>query len=77
MFISTKEKNSLLHRIASLELSLEGLAKTLEYIQIKLYKPKPAKKPKTALQKQKQREYMRRYVARKKLEKQNANSVSA
>ena len=44
--------------------SLEGQVDTLQ--QIAAFKPK---KPKTLAQKAKQREYMRKYVARKKAEK--------
>jgi hypothetical protein len=65
MFISTKEKNRMLHKIASLELSVEGLYTSLRFIEAKLHKPAE----KTALQKKKQAEYMRKYTARKRAEK--------
>jgi hypothetical protein len=67
MFISTKEKNLMLHRIASLELSVQGLYTTIRFLEEKLHKPKP--KPKTEAQKAKQAEYMRKYTARKRAEK--------
>lgn len=65
MFISTKEKNRMLHKIESLELSVEGLYTSLRFIEAKLHKPAE----KTALQKKKQAEYMRKYTARKRAEK--------
>ena len=65
MFISTKEKDHMLHKITSLELSVNSLYASLRLIEEKLSKPKP----KTAAQKAKQAEYMRSYTARKRAEK--------
>lgn len=73
MFISTKEKNQMLHKIASLELSVQGLYTSLRILEEKLHnapkKPKKPKVQKTEAQKVKQREYMRQYKARKLAEK--------
>lgn len=57
----------MLHKIASLELSVQGLYTSLRIIEEKLGK-KP-KVRKTEAQKIKQREYMRAYKARKLAEK--------
>jgi hypothetical protein len=65
MFISTKEKDLMLVKIASLELSISSIYASLRLIEEKLSKPKP----KTAAQRAKQAEYMRKYTARKRAEK--------
>ena len=70
MFISTKEKNQMLHKIASLELSVQGLYTSLRIIEEKMSKtPEKPKRQTTAAQRAKQREYMKKYKARKKAEK--------
>ena len=70
MFISKNEKDQMLQKIASLELSLSSVFASLRILEAKLAKSqeKP-KKQTTAVQRAKQREYMRAYKARKKAEK--------
>jgi predicted transcriptional regulator YheO len=65
MFISKDEKDLILHKIASLELSVANVYTALRLLEEKI--PKPAQK--TAFQKKKQAEYMRKYTARKRAEK--------
>ena len=69
MFISKKEKDLLTHKIASLELSVSGLYTSLRFIEEKLHTAQPVKKQKTAAQKAKQAEYMRKYTAKKREER--------
>jgi len=65
MFISKDEKDLILHKIASLELSVANAYTALRLLEEKI--PKLAQK--TAQQKKKQAEYMRNYTARKRAEK--------
>ena len=68
MFISTKEKDLMLVKIASLELSVQGLHTTVRILEEKLHKL--SRKAITPEQKAKQAEYMRKYTAKKRAEKQ-------
>ena len=83
MFISTSDKKHLLDQakiISALikDMSLAATEITALKAKIKVLEGKktPAKKKLTEAQRAKQREYARRYNAKKKLEKQNGNSVS-
>ena len=76
MFISIEEKKRIFDKIDGLTSHNERLATEILVLKakVKVLEAKPApvvkpKKPKTADQKAKQREYMRKYVARKKAEK--------
>jgi hypothetical protein len=73
MFISNQEKQYLFDQIKGLSKDMSLAASEITYLKakIKILDAKPApvvkpKKPKTAAQKLKQREYMRRYNAKKK-----------
>lgn len=73
MFISNKEKIGIWSRLVALEQKIVDLTekvKTLESID------KEKIKERINRQKELQRTYNRRYMAKKRLEKQNANSVS-
>jgi hypothetical protein len=75
MFISKQEKQYLFDQIKGLakDMSLAASEITFLKAKIKVLEGKPApvieKKPKTAAQKKKQAEYMRKYTARKRAEK--------
>ena len=76
MFISIEEKKRIFDKIDGLTSHNERLATEILVLKakVKVLEAKPApvvkpKKPKTLAQKAKQREYMRKYVARKKAEK--------
>jgi hypothetical protein len=76
MFISNEEKKYLFDQIKSLSKDMSLAASEVTYLKakIKLLEAKPApvvkpKKPTTIAQKAKQREYMRRYKAKKAAEK--------
>ena len=80
MFISNKEKNKIEEALKAICIRLEHLSTDILYLSGKVKalegnKPAPKKKL-TEAQRAKQREYMRRYKAKKKLEKQNATSIS-
>jgi hypothetical protein len=73
MFISNQEKQYLFDQIKGLSKDMSLAASEITYLKAKIkildVKPAPVvkpKKPKTAAQKLKQREYMRRYNAKKK-----------
>jgi len=73
MFISNQEKQYLFDQIKGLSKDMSLAASEITYLKAKIKildaKPVPVvkpKKPKTAAQKLKQREYMRRYNAKKK-----------
>jgi hypothetical protein len=84
MFISTKEKNQIVLSIKELQDQTRDLTSEILYLKAKLKaaegnifvlkeiskqnEPKP-KKQMTAAQRAKQREYMRKYTARKRAEK--------
>lgn len=70
MFISKTEKDRINSRIQSLEVCIDNLTKALSALS-----SKPKKKSLTPEQKEKQREYIRAYYARKKAEK--AQQVAA
>jgi uncharacterized protein YeaC (DUF1315 family) len=70
MFISNFEKNRINSRIQSLEICVDNLTKALSALS-----SKPKKKPMTPEQREKQRQYVRAYNARKKAEK--AQQVAA
>ena len=82
MFISNKEKLHLIDRVKLVDALIKDMS--LMSTEITMLKAKVkvlegVKKPKkvvTEAQKAKQREYMRNYKAKKKLEAQNGNSVS-
>jgi hypothetical protein len=83
MFISTKEKNEIVSSIMELQKQTRDLTSEILYLKAKLkaaegnifvlkqetekIKPKPKKK--TLAQLKAQREYMRKYTARKRAEK--------
>jgi hypothetical protein len=76
MFISKDEKKYLFDQIKSLSKDMSLAASEVTYLKakIKVLEAKPApvvkpKKPTTIAQKAKQREYMRRYKAKKAAEK--------
>ena len=76
MFISKQEKQYLFDQIKGLSKDMSLAASEITYLKakIKILDAKSAsvdkpKKPKTAAQKAKQREYMRKYTARKRAEK--------
>lgn len=87
MFISTFEKERLKSNIESLSklvgdmnaevLYMAAKIKALEAQALQLKKrDKPAKKKLTEAQRLKQREYARKYQAKKRLEKMNGNGIS-
>jgi hypothetical protein len=76
MFISNQEKKYLFDQIKSLSKDMSLAASEITFLKakIKILDAKPApvvkpKKPTTIAQKAKQREYMRRYKAKKAAEK--------
>jgi hypothetical protein len=76
MFISNEEKKYLFDQIKTLSKDMSLAASEITFLKakIKVLEAKPAsvvkpKKPKTAAQKAKQAEYMRRYTAKKRAEK--------
>lgn len=80
MFISNKERIQIKRDIETLSKIVGDLNAEVVYLGAKVKaleakKPK-VKKPVSEAQKAKQREYMRNYKAKKKLEAQNGNSVS-
>ena len=79
MFISTVEKMHLKNSLESLSKIVNDMNAELVYLSAKVKAMegrKPAKKKMTEEQRKKQREYARRYQAKKRLEKQNGHSVS-
>jgi enoyl-CoA hydratase/carnithine racemase len=86
MFISAFEKERLKTNIENLSKLVGDMNAELLYMGAKIKaleaqalqlsnRRKPAKKKLTEAQRLKQREYARKYQAKKRLEKQNANSV--
>jgi hypothetical protein len=76
MFISNEEKKYLFDQIKTLSKDMSLAASEITFLKakIKVLEAKPApvvkpKKPKTAAQKAKQAEYMRKYTAKKRAEK--------
>ena len=76
MFISTQEKQYLFDQIKGLSKDMSLAASEITFLKakIKILDAKPApvvkpKKPTTIAQKAKQREYMKRYTAKKKAAK--------
>ena len=66
----TDKLEKLQSRVVFWEAKIRALESKVETLyQIVSHKPTKPKKPKTLAQKAKQREYMRKYVARKKAEK--------
>lgn len=79
MFISNNERIQLRQDIETLSKIVSDLNSELVYLRAKikvLEGKKKAPKKMTEAQRIKQREYAKRYQAKKKLEKQNGNSVS-
>jgi len=80
MFISKVEKSKITKDIGSLQAALDRMLTDIQFLSAKVKvlegKKTPVKKKLTEAQRNKQREYARRYQAKKRLEKQNANSVS-
>lgn len=80
MFISAVEKLHLKNSIESLSKIVNDMTAELLYLSAKVKaiegRKTTKKKKLTEEQRKKQREYARRYQAKKRLEKQNGNSVS-
>ena len=80
MFISSKEKTQIEEAIKGLCIRVEHLGTEVLYLSGKIKalegNKKPPKKQMSEAQRAKQREYAKRYKAKKQLEKQNGNSVS-
>lgn len=79
MFISAVEKMHLKNSLESLSKIVNDMNAELLYLSAKVKAMEGRKTPKkkmTEEQRKKQREYARRYHAKKKLEKQNGHSVS-
>jgi len=80
MFISTTERIQLRKDVDSMSKLFDAMNTDMVYLigRIKALegKKKPVKKKLTEAQRAKQREYAKRYKAKKQLEKQNATSIS-
>jgi predicted RNase H-like nuclease (RuvC/YqgF family) len=80
MFISKVEKLKLISSMMDLMATVQKLDNEVIYLKGKIKAlegaKKPAKKPMSEAQRIKQREYAKRYKARKLQEKQNATSIS-
>lgn len=82
MFISNKEKLHLIDRVKLVDALIKDMSfmsTEITMLKAKVKVLEGVKKPKKVVseaQKAKQREYMRKYKAKKKLEAQNGNSVS-
>lgn len=79
MFISTAERISIKNDLETLSKLVGEMNAELVYLTAKvkvLEGRKPAKKKMTEEQRKKQREYARRYQAKKRLEKKNGNGIS-
>ena len=80
MFISKVEKSQITKDIGSLQAALDRMLTDIQFLFAKVKalegRKTPTKKKMTEAQRAKQREYARRYQAKKKLEKQNGNGIS-
>jgi len=79
MFISKVEKLKLIAGMIDLTATIQKLDSEVIFLKAKiktLEGKKPAKKPMSEAQRAKQREYAKRYKAKKQLEKKNATSIS-
>ena len=83
MFISNADKLKIAKDIGSLQAALDRMLTDIQFLSAKVKvlegkKPRKTapKKKLTEAQRQKQREYARKYQAKKRLEKQNVDSIS-
>ena len=84
MFISTEEKSKITQDIGSMQAALDRMLTDIHYLsaKVKVLEAKPVKKTYkkkklTAEQRERQREYARKYNAKKRLEKKNATGIGA
>ena len=80
MFISNADKLKIAKDIGSMQAALDRMLTDIQFLSAKVKvlegKKKPAKKKLTEAQRLKQREYARKYQAKKRLEKMNGNGIS-